>query len=179
MSMNRAVRRRSSRLTYVCLYTLVHIHAYKSPFIKRQDLFQSSPSPKGRERKKPPLRPKRSESPTKVEESRVRNTLFLSLSHTNLSITHTTTHTQLLDTSRGLMRLSGSGRRSFNAQLRSMESSVRLISKPLNTNQPHNTKTTTVEDRFMGQTVQYSVHGQTKQIGKVQEENERIDRSIR
>ena len=57
-------------------------HTYvKSPFIKRQDLFQSSPSPKGRERKKPPLRPKRSESPTKVEESRVRNILFLFPTH--------------------------------------------------------------------------------------------------
>ena len=87
-----------------------------------QDLFQSSPSPKGRERKKPPLRPKRSESPTKVEESRV-CTLF---KQSYLNYTHSHAHTQLLDTSRGLMRLSGSGRRSFNAQLRSMESSVRL-----------------------------------------------------
>jgi hypothetical protein len=37
----------------------------------QQDIFQSSPSPKGRDGKKPPLRPKRSESPTKVEENRV------------------------------------------------------------------------------------------------------------
>ena len=178
MSMNRAVRRRSSRLTYVCLYIFVHSHTYiKSLFIHDRISFNPRRLRKEGKEKTRRFVPRGRRVRQKLRKAEY-VTFFFSVSFTH-SQTHTHTNTQLLDTSRGLMRLSGSGRRSFNAQLRSMESSVRLISKPLNTNQPHNTKTTTVEDRFMGQTVQYSVHGQTKQIGKVQEENERIDRSIR